>query len=71
MGHSCALHVALSELNPGQADPPLDGAGLLHNLDLDEVPPPQVRLQVEKELHAPHIPSEIHLRFHKINITVF
>jgi hypothetical protein len=32
MGHSCALHETLSEPNPGQAAPPLDGAGLLQSL---------------------------------------
>ena len=49
---------ALSALNPGQTDPPLEGVGLLQSRVRDLVPLPQVTLQVEKELQAPQFPSE-------------
>ncbi len=58
MGHSCELQGAFSELDPGQAAPPLDGAGLLQSLVWDWVPPPQVTVQVENELQAPQFPSK-------------
>ena len=46
-------------LNPWQAAPPLEGAGLLQNRDLDFLPAsfPQVFEHAEYGPHAPHCPS--------------
>ena len=57
-GQPFVLHVWLDEARPSQDNPPLDGDGLLHNLDLCWIPPPQVTLQAAQFDHDPQLPSK-------------
>ena len=54
------LHAWLSEPDPEQVTPPLEGAGLLQSLVLDWDPPPQVALQVPQAVQDPQVPSVGH-----------
>jgi hypothetical protein len=58
-GHNIVLQEKVSELGPGQVDPPVEGEGLLQSLVRDLVPPPHVTLQGPNELQTPQFPSVI------------
>ena len=57
--HLKVLQEAVCELGPEQSFPPLDGAGLLHNLLLLLKPPPQDLLQDPYLPQAPYPPFSI------------
>lgn len=51
------VQVVLSDEEPAQFAPPLDGAGLLQSLDRAWFPLPQVTLQDPHAVHAPQLPA--------------
>ena len=51
------VQVVLSDEEPAQFAPPLDGAGLLQSLDRAWFPLPQVTLQDPHVVHAPQLPA--------------
>ncbi len=57
--HDCVLQACDAEAEPMQAAPPLAGAGLLHNRDLDWVPLAQVFVQVLHAVQAPQLPLTV------------
>ena len=54
---ACVLHCWVAEDDPEHCDPPCCGAGLVHDLDLSWVPPPQDTEQVPQAAHTDHAPS--------------
>ena len=55
-GHGDVLQSTISDAEPKQLRPPLDGAGFVHVLVLDIFPVPHVLVHVEYAPHALHIP---------------
>jgi hypothetical protein len=66
--HAWVLQACDSDPDPTQAAPPLAGAGLLQRRVRVRVPPPQVRLQVPNEAHAPQFP--LTLIFNQLKIFI-
>jgi len=59
-GQGLVLQASCSVPEPWQFAPPFAGAGLLHVLERDLVPPPQEAEQADKSDHADHPPSTGH-----------
>ena len=68
VGHWLVLQLLVSTEFPTQGFPPLDGDGLLHDLDLLCWPPPQLLSHADQAENAPHPPSTTILLFQTIRL---
>ena len=57
IGHFGVLHIWVSQDDPAQAKPPLDGGGLLQSLALPWMASPQEVLHADHADQAPQLPS--------------
>ena len=71
------LHCCVSELDPAHFFPPLAGAGFVHVLDREWLPPPQEAEQGPHGFHVDHLPStsglekrEIYNKYFKKNLKI-